>query len=58
MDFIKIISPYIIHPLVYLFNTSFASGMIPLSLKSAKVVSFYKNINKHDIFNNYNYIVN
>ena len=56
MDFLKIISPYILHPLLYLFNKSFSSDMplyiIPLSLKSAKVVPFYKYTNKHD-FNNY-----
>ena len=52
MDLLKIISPYILHPLLYLFNKSFSSGIIPLSLKSAKVVPFYKNKNKHD-FNNY-----
>ena len=52
MDFLKILSPYILHPLLYLFNKSFSSGIIPLSLKSAKVVPFYKNKNKHD-FNNY-----
>ena len=52
MEFLKIISPYILHPLLYLFNKSLSSGIIPLSLKSAKVVPFYKNKNKHD-FNNY-----
>ena len=52
MDFLKIISPYILHPLLYIFNKSFSSDIISLSLKSAKVVPFYKNKNKHD-FNNY-----
>ena len=52
MDFLKIISPYILHPLLYIFNKSVSSGIIPSSLKSAKVVPFYKNKNKH-YSNNY-----
>ena len=28
MDFLKIISPYILHPLLYLFNKSFSSGIM------------------------------
>ena len=52
MDFLKIISPYILHPLLYFFNKYFSSGIIPLSLKSSKVVPYYKNKNKHNV-NNY-----
>ena len=43
---IKSIAPYIIYPLVYIFNISLTTGEIPDTMKIAKVIPIFKKGNK------------
>jgi len=39
---LNLISTHVIEPLAYIFNLSFSSGQVPLSLKIAKVIPLHK----------------
>jgi hypothetical protein len=47
LKILKISSPYIISPLIYLCNTSITSGIFPMRLKFSQVVPVYKKGDKH-----------
>jgi hypothetical protein len=52
MDFIvKICVQFIKKPLVYICNTSFASGIFPVILQTAKIKSLHKNGNTGEVQN-------
>lgn len=45
------ISTFIVHPLTYIFNKSFQSGMIPEQLKVALITPIFKENNKEHFAN-------
>ena len=49
---VKYVLPIIAEPLSYIFNLSFLTATVPLSLKIAKIIPIYKNGEKHNT-NNY-----
>ena len=49
---LKALSPYIIDPLVYIFNSCIASSYWPKSLKAAEILPLHKSKEKH-LMNNY-----
>jgi len=51
-NLLKQIVPGIVEPIVYIFNTSMSSGIVPSKLKIAKVIPVFKSGDKHS-FNNY-----
>jgi len=51
LKILKINSPYIILPLIYLCNKSITSGIFPMRLKFSQVVPVYKKGDKHELSN-------
>ncbi len=51
-DIVKKVANFIAHPLAHIFNLSFNSGLIPDTLKVAKVVPIFKK-GEQDSFSNY-----
>ena len=49
---LKLISPFIVEPLVYLYNQSLQEGIFPTELKIANVIPLYKSDDSF-VFNNY-----
>jgi len=51
LKILKICSPYIISPLIYLCNKSITSGIFPMRLKFSQVVPVYNKGDKHQLSN-------
>ena len=52
MQLLKCIFPVLFHPLFYLINLSFESGLVPDFLKRSNIIPLHK-IGDDNIFNNY-----
>jgi Notch-like protein len=48
---LKISTPYIISPLIYLCNKSMTTGIFPTRLKYSQIVQIYKKGDKHELTN-------
>ena len=52
LPILSCISTYIIEPLTYIINLSFSEGIVPVEIKTARIVPLYKAKDVHD-FRNY-----
>ena len=52
LPILSCISKYIIEPLTYIINLSFSEGIVPVEIKTARIVPLYKAKDVHD-FSNY-----
>ena len=51
MKMIKTLSPFIVKPLAFIFNTCIAKGIWPTDLKKADIIPVYKSDDKSNISN-------
>ena len=51
LNILKISAPYIIPPLIYLYNKSITTGIFPTRLKYSQIVPIYKKGDKHVLSN-------